>query len=234
MTVSNGTYKAALGVGVVALMVWAVVSFPTWLEKAQSPSVAMVTTLKASEVQGLRMEDPASGHALLASHHQFQRLSVDWQAEGKNAQIVGTLDFTGKFGRTAVSSLGLETVSFTLHEGEWRPQHGLAPRLMSIVAFLERRRRALEEANLTALKALGEKPIDEEAVAWKNWLQVAERKLEVTAWYLRSDRDEVLVREEFRVTGHTPERPLYERGTRSLILVPQPDGWKVKGPVWEE
>lgn len=177
------------------------------LGTAGGPEGELVTRLKTFEREGLRVE--LDGGVLQAQRPSFQRVSVVLEADGAEAVVTSTLDFTGTFARpgplppTKVSSLGLERARYRYQDGEWRPAVGDAPRLAGIVAALEGRRRALGGPQADG----GVFP------------EVTQRTWRSEAWYLRSEREEVLVTEDYRLQGQSPERPVDERGSTRLTLV---------------
>lgn len=181
------------------------------LGAAGGPQGELVTRLKTFETQGLRVE--LDGGVLLGPRPNFQRLSVVLEADGTEAVVTSTLDFTGTFSRpgplppTKVSSLGLERARYVYRDGEWTPVAGDVPRLVGIVQALEGRRRALGGPQADG----GVFP------------EVTQRTWRSEAWYLRSEREEVLVTEDFRLQGQAPERPVDERGSTRLTLVERGD-----------
>src|SRR5205807_8653693 len=117
-----------------------------------------------------------------------------------------TLDFDGELGSTQVSSLGLEKIPFVLRGGNWEPQDSWAPRLLAIVRALELRRRSLQSGQPRgACSDAGVGDLFEV-------LKVQNRALRATAWLIRSERDEALVSEDFRLEGETPDRPIDRQG----------------------
>src|SRR6185503_10253357 len=100
----------------------------------------------------------------------------------------------------------------------WKPPEGFAPRLAAIVSALELRRRALDRADLEALAKLTGTPNPAPDADVQRVAQLTDRSYTVKAWYIRSERDEVLVTEEYRLVGSTPDRPIDEEGKRRLVL----------------
>lgn len=182
------------------------------LGAAGGPQGELVTRLKTLETRGLRLE--LDGGVLEAPRPSFQRLSVVLEGEGAEAVVTSTLDFTGTFTRpgplppTTVSSLGLERARYVYRDGEWEPVAGDAPRLAAIVGALEGRRVALSAPQ----------PADGGVAP-----EVTRRTWRSEAWYLRSEREEVLVTEDYRFQGQAPDRPVDERGSARLTLQEQGD-----------
>jgi hypothetical protein len=133
-----------------------------------------------------------------------------------------TLDFSGRLGRTEVSSLGVEQVPFVLRGREWVPEGLAAPRLAAVVGALEARRRALEAGDrktLMALRGPGEAGDGGGEAEVERVLALQRRRYEARAWYLRLERDEAVVTEEWRLEGVLPSRPVDEKGQRRLSLI---------------
>ncbi|MEW5737750.1 MAG: hypothetical protein AB1938_02430 [Myxococcota bacterium] len=184
---------------------------PRLLGAAAGPEVELVTRLKKLEKNGLELELGGLG-TLHGLNVNFQRISVTLDADGQGATVTSTLDLTGNFQRpgatlrTTVSSLGLERARYRLRDGEWEPESSDAPRLVGILTALERRRLLLEAPEL---------PPDAGVDHLKN---MTRRVYTSLAWYLRSEREDVLVSEDYRLEGTTPDRPVDEKGTRRLSL----------------
>ncbi len=213
--------KAVLFFAVTVAVGLVVVVFGTRvLGLAAGPESEIITLLKKTESSGLSLPVGQAEEPLRSTRHHFERIVVEADPETRAAQVATTLDFEGRFGDTIVSSLGLETLRLQWEDGEWRSPGGLAPRLSEITTVLEARRRALESGDLDALavlsgrtpEALGKDP------ALTRLLEVRNRRYSVSAWYVRSERDEVLVGEDWRLEGDTPERPVDQKGTRRLSL----------------
>lgn len=200
------------GVGLVAYF------FPVLLGAAAGPEAAVLTALKRTERDGLRLAIANAPGELVSKNHHFDRVTVLLETGGREAVVVATLDFEGTLGKTRVSSLGLERVSFQYREGEWRPVSGFAPTLSGVVAALWARRAALEAGDGSALRGLSGAAEDggEEEVA--RVLALSRRKYEARAWYVRSDPEGVTVTEDFRLEGALPDRPVDEKGSKRLWL----------------
>ncbi len=167
---------------------------------------AIITHLKTLESEGLELRTPAG--TLTGEQVHYQRIAVTLDAEGTRATMIATLDFTGEWRRgdvvTRVSSLGLERAHYVRRDGAWRPERTDAPRLLDIIAALDRR-----VADINAGAALPE---------------IRDRKWESRAWFIRSERAEVEVAEDYRLTGWTLARPIDEKATRRLSLREDADG----------
>ncbi|MFZ5470446.1 MAG: hypothetical protein ACOZIN_13495 [Myxococcota bacterium] len=211
-----GFFAATVAVGASAIVL-----FPRLFGAAAGPEVEIITSLKRTERTGLTQGVNGSPTPLRSRRHQFDRLQVSAARGAKKATLTATLDFTGSFGDTEVSSLGLERVELE-GDDEWSPVGGWAPRLAAAVAMLERRRQALEAGDLESLAVLGQKmtaPLLAAHPEVQRLLTVRGRKYRARAWYLRSEREEVTVREEYQLVGSLPDRPVDELGARRLTLV---------------
>ena len=207
------TVTAAVGIGVVM--------FGTRvLGLAAGAESEIITLVKKTESTELSLPLAGASEPLRSTRHHFERLVVEADPETRSAQVVTTLDFEGRFGDTTVSSLGLETLRFEWTEGEWQAQGGLAPRLSEIISVLEARRRALEAGDVDALAKLSGRTPDalRKDSGLARLLELRNRRYRVSAWYVRSERGEVLVGEDWRLEGDTPERPVDQKGTRRLSL----------------
>lgn len=179
-----------------------------FLGSAGGADGAIITHLKKLERDGAAHELPWA--ELLGPKLQFERISVVLDADGQGATVTSTLDFTGELRRpgsasTRVSSLGLERARYRLREGEWAPEQTDFPRLLTILETLERRRLALDRGDL---QPDGGRPFP----------GVTRRKYQGLAWYIRSEREDVTVSEDFRFEGLAPDRPVDEKATRRLSL----------------
>jgi len=219
---------AGLALAILALAVSVAVLLPKLLGVAAGPDAEVVSVLKASESQNLALQVPGADQPLISSKHHYDRITV--APEGPDRQVAtATLDFTGSLGPARVSSLGLERVVFQLKDQEWTPMQGVAPRLVAAVSLLERRRSAIARGQPGELEELGV-PGDAgafSATAGGSWGQVwdlKDRRFEVKAWLLRFERGEAEVREEYRLVGTLPSRPVDEPGARSLRLRESPNG----------
>jgi hypothetical protein len=205
-----------LALAVVVLGALGVVWMPRLLGKAAGPDVELITHLKEAESAGLEL--PMLGGTLKSKKAHFQRLTVTVDGPGKRATVLATLDFTGALGTTEVSSLGVEKVVFVYDGVDWKPETSLAPRLVAAVSALEKRRRALESGDRVALGRLaraGDAGLGKEA---DEWLGLLERKLRVDAWFIRLERDQVQVSEQYRLDGFGRDRPFRSAGPRRLDL----------------
>jgi hypothetical protein len=201
-----------------ALAIVVGVYFPKLLRLSAGAPTEIITQLAGTSKPGIELD--VLGQKLVSSNHHFDRVTVTVDEAARNAVASATLDFDGRYaGATDVSSLGVERVPFVYEGGEWKPQAGWAPRLAAIVGALEARRRALTAGDWAALGKLagGDVSGDPEL---KRVVAVGQRSYAAVKWFIRSERDEVIVTEQFRLTGSTPERPIDEEGTRRLSLKP--------------
>lgn len=180
------------------------------LDSAAGVDVELLTQLKNTERHGF--SQPLAGSSLVGNRLSYHHLTVTHEGPGR-AVVTATLDFTGRFGETKVSSLGLERVVFERHDRAWKPTLGWAPRLGAIVTALDHRR--------MALRAGDPHPDELDAELIRS---LRDRSFEVEAWYIRSEREGIEVAEDAHLAGQTPERPVDQRLTRRLELVEQHDG----------
>jgi hypothetical protein len=201
------------------------VLLPRLLGWASGPDGELVAVLKSSERRALELRVPDAEPLLTSSEHHYDRITVSVEGQTQ-AVATATLDFTGNFGATKVSSLGYEQVPFRYQERDWRPVKGLAPTLVSVIALLERRRKAIEVGDRTQLSVLAAGSLSPDAgvLGQESVWEMTSRRYEARAWYLRVDREEIRVTEEYRLVGASPDRPVDQTGARSFRLVPGPDG----------
>jgi hypothetical protein len=212
----------AFGLCVLCIGVAAAVLLPRVFGLAAGPEVEIITTLKATEKLGLSIEIPGVAVPLTSYRHHYDRVTVVADLEARTAVATATFDFTGKLGDTQVSSLGVEKVRFEYRDSEWKPVDGWAPRLSGVVTALDKRRRALAAADVGRLAALTQPSVESVIAADPGFQLIAAlsaREYRSLAWYIRAERDEVLVSEEFRLIGSLPDRPVDEKGARRLSLV---------------
>jgi hypothetical protein len=180
-----------------------------FLGQASGPDGAIVTHLKKLERDGVELQ-LRSGE-LLGPRLQFERISITMDANGEGATVTSTLDFTGELRRTGggaptkVSSLGLERARYLLKDGEWVAESTDLPRLSLILETLEQRRVALDHGEV--------QPDGGQA-----WPGLTHRVYSSLAWYIRSEREDVVVSEDYRLEGRMPDRPVDEKATRRLSL----------------
>lgn len=211
----NDELRRLVGFGVAAALglTALVLAVPRLLGAAAGPEVEILTALKTAESKGLEL-DVGLAQPLTGRGRGFQRISVTVESEAR-ALVTATLDFDGKVGETEVSSLGAERVPF-VDRGDWEPEAGFAPRLVAVVKALEQRRAALERGELS--KLCSGRADGGESAELAEWLRVKGRKVRVSRWLIRSERDDVLVTEEWRLSGTLPERPVDVSGARRLLL----------------
>lgn len=200
------------------LGVVAYAALPRLFGAASGPEGELLTLIKSHEADGLVISLPGQTEPLRSTKAHFDRITITVSPDGKSAEAVATLDFTGGFGGTKVSSLGFEKIHFVKVEREWQARDGLASRLARIVQALEARRVALERGDATALTDAG---ISEEQALW---LSYTDRRLVSRAWYIRSERDEVHVTEDATLSAVLPDRPVHEVMTKRLVLREAPSG----------
>ncbi|MGV3621996.1 MAG: hypothetical protein ACO1OB_14335 [Archangium sp.] len=198
----NREFQKFLGfaVAVIALVLIVGALGEKFLFSVSGPETAIITRMKQLERDGL--EITADAGTLLGSKLQFQRISVALDADGQGALVTSTLDFTGVLKRTdsetKVSSLGLEKARYRLKDEDWLPETNDAPRLLSIITALDERRVAINGGAA--------------------YPEIQNRRWVSQAWFIRSERDDVEVAEDYRLTGNTPDKPIDEKSTRRLSL----------------
>lgn len=214
--------KRLAGLGLAAALVTTLLIFaaPRLLGAAAGPEVEILTELKAAEARGLEL-DVGFTEPLRSERVNFQRISVVVTGDDR-AVVTATLDFDGTVKGTRVSSLGLERVPFRLDGSEWAPEHGWAPQLSQVVRALEKRRAALEAGDVSRL--CSGRADGGESAALGELLQVEQRRLRALSWLIRSEREDVLVTEEVRVSGALPSRPVDDLKVTRITLQAAPGG----------
>ncbi len=212
--VPPGRKQAVFGLLVAAAVVGALAwLIPRALDSAAGPEAELWVALKRYERDGIDERLPFG--TLHGAKAQFARVAVSLDGEGK-ATVRATLDFSGTLARpdgqlTQVSSLGVEVVDFERDGDAWRPTRGPCPLLAAALAALEARRTAIEAGDVSKLSVKVEGELQE-------WIAISHRRLVAKAWFLRSERDEVTVSEDFRLTGDLPDRPVDLAATKRLSL----------------
>ncbi|MHB8878811.1 MAG: hypothetical protein ACYC8T_34355, partial [Myxococcaceae bacterium] len=79
---------------------------------AAGPENEIITALKRAERDGIALSVDGAELPLNSKKLQFDRFTVRVDPAGKKALATATLDFTGSFGETTVSSLGVEQIGF--------------------------------------------------------------------------------------------------------------------------
>jgi hypothetical protein len=205
---NQGQRFLAFMASTVAVVLALAVLGPRLLGVASGPGAQIVTDLKQLEQKGFVLSLPADAGLLQSRTLQYERMSVVVDDEATHATVTATLDFTGVVARpgsgfeTAVSSLGLETIALERLDGDWVAKAGFAPRLLGIVGQLEARRRQLERGDG------GVRP----------------RVYRALAWYVRSEREQVLASEDWRVIDERGLDPVDQLGTTRLEWTPGDGG----------
>ncbi len=122
-------------------------------------------------------------------------------------------------GGVDVSSLGREKVRFVRKGGRWEPDGPLAPALAGALEALWRRAALLSGTSLLALGPLVVAADRERSLGdarLEQVLRVPAHRWEPRAWYLRSERGEVLVTEEAMLTS--PSRSPESRTGRLRLV----------------
>jgi len=201
----DGARATAVIVGLCLLVgaVWALL--PRMLGAAGGPEPEVIAAFRTAEltrapiaVAGAPPFEPRSLH--------FDRFSIT--VDGERASAVATLDASGSCGGVEVSSLGRERVGFRRVAGKWQPDGPLAPALSAALSVLWQRAALLSGSaagDLGSLvvpadrdRALGDARID-------SVLRLPGHRWEPRAWYLRSERGEVLVTEEAVLSSSSRE-----------------------------
>lgn len=205
----------ALGLAVLVVVALGIVWAPRLLGRVAGPDTDIITHVKEVERDGVELALGPSA-TLKGKKLSYQRMTVTPDESGTKATLLATLDFTGSLGATEVSSLGVEKVVFVKDNTDWKPEGTVCPRLVGVVRALEARRQAFNAGDKNALLRLShDAPLGAEAEAW---LALHERKLQVDAWFIRLERDEVTVSEQYRLDGFGKDRPFRAAGPRRLTL----------------
>jgi hypothetical protein len=206
---------AALGAvaGGAALLFWVL---PALLGLAGGAVPQVATALSLAARPPVVLEVAGSETPLVGRSLHFERVTVAEQGS-EQARAVSTLDFEGTLGSIRVSSLGRETTRFRRGPAGWELDGPLAPTLAAAVGTLVARRRALEDADASALAALV-RPVDRNAAvtdpAVRALLARPPQRSVPQAWYLRFEVGEITVTEEEGPPSHA----------RRLRLVPSAPG----------
>lgn len=203
-----GAVIAAVVIGAIAF------ALPKVLNAAAGPEAEILIELKSHERDGIELKFPFG--VFTATQLQYSRLSVVIDSE-ESATVRATLDLNGKLIRpdgsvTLVSSLGIEKVPFTKTGSSWEPSSGPCPTVQAAMTALEARRVAIEKGELSPVTAAAP---DAEL---SQWLALKRRKLFAKAWYLRNEREDLTVSEDYRLTGDSPDKPVEVTGTKRLTL----------------
>lgn len=219
----RGEWLRAFGfffvVAFLGLVAYAVL--PKLLGVASGPEGEILTLIKSEESKGLQFPIPGRSSPLRSTTAYFDRITITVAPDGKSAEAVATLDFNGVLHETRVSSLGYEKLRFVRTGFSWEVLGSYAPRLSRIVKALEARRMGLESGDLARLNIPTDASVPEELA---QLLALGDRRYEARAWYIRTDRDEVLVTEDATLKGKSPDRPIHEERTRRLSLRPTASG----------
>jgi len=207
-----------LGLALLAGGVWAIL--PRLLGAAGGPEPELVATLRSAELSRAAM--PVAGAPPFEPRSlRFDRFAVS--LDGDRASVVATLDASGTSGGVQVSSLGRERIRFVRRGGRWELDGALAPSLSQALAALWRRAELLSGTSPEALAPLVAPADRERSLGDARLLPVLRlpgHRWEPRAWFLRSERGEVLVTEEANLTS--PSRGPEPR-TGRLRLVPSAD-----------
>jgi hypothetical protein len=187
---------------------------PRLIGAAAGPEVEIITALKLLERKGI--DFPIEGGELRLGTLNFQRISVVVDPNARRATVTCTLDLIGRFVRgggseqTRISSLGLERMEFSKDASGWAPNAPVLPRLAGIIERLEQRRIDVSAKGESADPAWAELALIRDAAA---------RRLTSEVWLIRSEREHVLVSEDYRLRAETRDRPVDRKGTRQMVLV---------------
>ena len=192
----RGTRAVLVLLGLCALVgaVWA--TLPRMLGAAGGPEPELIAAMRAAELA--RAPIPVPGAPVFEPRSlRFDRFSIT--VDHDRASAVATLDASGSCGGVEVSSLGRERIQFVRRGGHWELEGPLAPALAGALSVLWSRAALLSGSSTDALaplvppadrdRALGDARID-------SLLRLPGHRWEPRAWYLRSERGEVLVTEE--------------------------------------
>jgi hypothetical protein len=222
--VTAGERRASRALGVVLGLcllvgvVWALL--PRMLGAAGGPEPEVVAALRGAELARAPIAVPG-GPAFEPRSLRFDRLSIT--VDGDRASAVVTLDASGSSGGVQVSSLGRERVEFRRRAGRWEPDGPLAPALAGSLAALWQRADLLSGSAPDApgpLVAAGDREEALRDARIDSVLRLPGHRWEPRAWYLRSERGEVLATEEAVLTSSSREP---EVRTGRLRLLPSGD-----------
>jgi hypothetical protein len=183
-----------LGLCAVVGAVWA--TLPRMLGAAGGPEPELIAALRAAELARAPIPVPGAP-AFEPRSLRFDRFSIT--VDHDRASAVATLDASGSSGGVEVSSLGRERVQFVRREGRWEVDGPLAPALAGALSVLWTRARLLSGTSIEALGPLVQPADRDRALAdarIDSLLRIPGHRWEPRAWYLRSERGEVLVTEE--------------------------------------
>jgi hypothetical protein len=202
----------------------ALVAFAAWvarslLDLAAGPEVALEAALKETEREGLTLVVPGSQQPLVSRKHHFDRITGHIDRGRGKAYALCTLDFVGSLGPSTVSSLGVERVPFQYRGRRWYPTEGFAPRLTAIVAALEARRQGLESGDPVKLRSLVEPAEAQEPEIRPALTHSGRGHYRALAWFIRAERDQAVVTEQYQLSGTEIDRPVEEKGERRLTLL---------------
>lgn len=217
----RGTRAVAvlLGLALLGGAVW--VLLPRMLGAAGGPEPELIAALRTAELARAPVNVPGAA-PLQPTSLRFDRFSITVEAD--RALVVATLDAAGTSGGVAVSSLGRERVRFVRRSGRWEPDGPLAPALAGALEALWRRAALLSGSSPDPLESLVVAPDRPGALRdarLEQVLRLPAHRWEPRAWFLRSERGEVLVTEEAILTA--PSRAPESR-TGRLHLVSSDGG----------
>jgi hypothetical protein len=203
-----------LGLCLVLGVVWALL--PRMLGAAGGPEPELIAVFRTAELA--RAPIPVPGAAPFEPRDlRFDRFSIT--VDGDQASAVATLDASGSCGGVEVSSLGRERVRFKRRAGRWEPDGPLAPALAGTLSVLWQRAAQLSGSAVGSLGALVVPADREQALGdarIDSLLRLPGHRWEPRAWYLRSERGEVVVTEE-AVLSSASRKPEPRTGRLRLV-----------------
>ncbi len=207
-----------LGLATLAGAVWALL--PRMLGAVGGPEPELIAALRSAELARAPIPVPG-GPAFEPRGLRYDRFSITVDAD--RAAVVATLDAAGTSGGVQVSSLGRERVRFLRRNGRWEPEGPLAPALAGALGVLWQRATLLSATSAEALGVLVTPTDRQRSLADARIdpvLRLPGHRWEPRAWYLRSEREEVLVTEEAVLTSSSRDP---EPRTGRLRLLPSGD-----------
>jgi hypothetical protein len=166
------------------------------------------------------MDVPGTAAKLQPEKVRFDRIHVSTDDKGERATATATLDWVGTLGEVRVSSLGLERLTFLRESKGWRSPDSWAPGLRGACAALAARLLALNGADSQQILALLDRPREQVDPALQDFLALDDRHYRTKAWYLRLERDEAIVTEDYELSGKDKlGQPVRQTGQRRLGLV---------------
>lgn len=222
-TASARYFGLIVSVGVIALLAAVLVSRFAGIAAAD-PEGELISQVKRLEKDGLTLEIPGAPEPLVSSEVRYDRFSIWYEPGADRAWAACTLELRGKLGGIEVGAVTVEKIPFVRDGRSWIAERGYAPQLQAVLTALVRRRNALAKLDPEQLSALLEPnardagaPLDRDPDL-RFLSAIRDRRYDVKAWYLRAEREDATVTEDFRLQGALPDRPVDQQASRRLTL----------------